>query len=197
MSGEVRTGIIKRYQRGREELTMLYQGAGHRPAVDPGAYLADNAAVAGDVTLAAGVSVWYGAVLRGDTASIAVGAGSNIQDGVVVHAGRGFPVTIGADVTVGHRAVVHGCTVEDRCLIGMGAILLNGCVIGTGSIVGAGALVPQGAVIPPGSLVVGMPGRVVRMVRPEEAADLPRSAERYRKLAEANLPRWGDRGEGR
>lgn len=176
---------------------MLYQGAGHMPAVDPGAYLADNAAVAGDVALARGVNVWYSAVLRGDTAPITVGEGSNLQDGVVVHAGRGFPVSIGRDVTVGHRAVVHGCTVEDGCLIGMGAILLNGCVIGAGSIVGAGALVPQGAVIPPGSLVVGMPGRVVRMVRPEEAEDLPRSAERYRKLAEDGLPRWGTRGEGR
>lgn len=167
------------------------------PTIAPGAYLADNAAVAGSVTLAEGVNVWYGAVLRGDTAPITVGEGANIQDGVVVHSGRGFPVTIGRDVTVGHRAVVHGCTVEDRCLIGMGAILLNGCTIGTGSIVAAGALVPQGAVIPPGSLVVGMPGRVVRTVRPEEAEDLPQSAERYRRLAEDSLPRWGTHGEGR
>ena len=163
---------------------MLYQGAGHRPAVDPGAYLADNAAVAGDVTLAAGVSVWYGAVLRGDTASIAVGAGSNIQDGVVVHAGRGFPVTIGRDVTVGHRAVVHGCTVEDRCLIGMGAILLNGAKIGKNCIVGAGALVTGKMDAPDGSMVLGNPARVVRPLTPEELAGLRPGAEHYMELRE-------------
>lgn len=172
---------------------MLYQAKGRTPAVDPKARLADNCAVSGDVTLGAGVNVWYSAVLRGDTAPITVGEGSNIQDGVVVHGGRGFPVSIGKNVSVGHRAVVHGCTVEDECLIGMGSVLLNGCTIGAGSIVAAGALVTQGAVIPPGSLVVGTPGRVVRSLRPEEAADLPQSAERYRKLAEDGLPLWEDR----
>ena len=114
---------------------MLYQAKGRTPAVDPKARLADNCAVSGDVTLGAGVNVWYSAVLRGDTAPITVGEGSNIQDGVVVHGGRGFPVSIGKNVSVGHRAVVHGCTVEDECLIGMGSVLLNGCTIGAGSIV--------------------------------------------------------------
>ena len=92
---------------------MLYQAKGRTPAVDPKARLADNCAVSGDVTLGAGVNVWYSAVLRGDTAPITVGEGSNIHDGVVVHGGRGFPVSIGKNVSVGHRAVVHGCTVED------------------------------------------------------------------------------------
>ena len=118
----------------------------------------------GDVTLAARVSVWYGAVLRGDTAPISVGEASNVQDGSIIHVDEGLPATIGARVGIGHRAVLHGCTVEDECLIGMGSILLNDVRIGTGSVVAAGAVVPEGLVVPPGSLVVGVPGRVVRPV---------------------------------
>lgn len=118
----------------------------------------------GDVTLAARVSIWYGAVLRGDTAPISVGEASNVQDGSIIHVDEGLPATIGARVGIGHRAVLHGCTVEDECLIGMGSILLNDVRIGTGSVVAAGAVVPEGLVVPPGSLVVGVPGRVVRPV---------------------------------
>ncbi len=118
----------------------------------------------GDVTLGARVSVWYGAVLRGDTAPISVGEASNVQDGSIIHVDSGKPATIGARVGIGHRAVLHGCTVEDDCLIGMGSILLNDVRIGTGSVVAAGAVVPEGMVVPPGSLVVGVPGRVVRPV---------------------------------
>ena len=118
----------------------------------------------GDVTLAARVSIWYGAVLRGDTAPIRVGEASNVQDGSIIHVDEGLPATIGARVGIGHRAVLHGCTVEDECLIGMGSILLNDVRIGTGSVVAAGAVVPEGLVVPPGSLVVGVPGRVVRTV---------------------------------
>jgi len=120
--------------------------------------------VLGDVTLAARVSIWYGAVLRGDTAPIRVGEASNVQDGSIIHVDEGLPATIGARVGIGHRAVLHGCTVEDECLIGMGSILLNDVRIGTGSVVAAGAVVPEGLVVPPGSLVVGVPGRVVRTV---------------------------------
>lgn len=118
----------------------------------------------GDVTLGARSSVWYGAVLRGDMAAIAVGDATNLQDGVIVHVDEGKPTRIGARVGVGHRAILHACTVEDECLIGMGSILLNDVHIGTGSVVAAGAVVPEGTRVPPGSLVVGVPARVTRAV---------------------------------
>lgn len=118
----------------------------------------------GDVTLGARSSVWYGAVVRGDTAPIVVGEATNLQDGTVVHVDAGRPATIGARVGVGHRVVIHGCTIEDACLIGMGSILLNGVRVGTGSVIGAGAVVPEGMEIPPGSVVMGVPARVVREV---------------------------------
>lgn len=149
---------------------------------------AGNATLVGEVILGEKVSVWFGAVLRGDVAAIQVGDGSNIQDNVVVHCDESCPVSIGKDVTVGHGAILHGCTIEDRCLIGMGAILLNGCVIGSGSLVAAGALVTQGTVVPPGSLVVGSPAKVTRALRPEETADILDSAEEYRHLSAQQLP---------
>lgn len=158
------------------------------PACAPSARVADNATLVGEVSLGAEVSVWFGAVLRGDEAPIQVGEGSNIQDNAVVHCDRSFPVRIGKDVTVGHAAILHGCTVEDRCLIGMGAILLNGCVIGSGSLVAAGALVTQDAVIPPGSLVVGSPAKVLRPLREEESESILESAAEYRRAAALQLP---------
>src|SRR5205807_24366 len=114
----------------------------HEAVIDihPSAFIAPGAVVLGDVTLAARVSIWYGAVLRGDTAPIRVGEASNVQDGSIIHVDEGLPATIGARVGVGHRAVLHGCTVEDECLIGMGSILLNDVRIGTGSVVAAGAV---------------------------------------------------------
>jgi carbonic anhydrase/acetyltransferase-like protein (isoleucine patch superfamily) len=118
----------------------------------------------GNVTLGEDVSVWYGAVLRGDMAPIVIGAQSNIQDGTVVHVDEGLPCHVGQRVGVGHRVILHGCTVEDDCLIAMGAVLLNGVVIGSGSVVAAGAVVPEGMRIPPRSLVMGVPGRIVRPV---------------------------------
>ena len=140
------------------------------PEIHPTARLAETAAVIGDVTLEENVTIWYGAVLRGDVSPIRVGKGSNIQDNCAVHCAVGVPTVVGENVTVGHGAILHSCTVEDGCLIGMGSILLDGCVIGAGSIVGAGALVPPGKVIPPRSLVMGVPGRVVRPVTEEEIA---------------------------
>ena len=128
------------------------------------AFIAPGAVVLGDVTLAARVSVWYGAVLRGDADAIVIGEATNLQDGTVVHVDAGLPTRIGARVGVGHRAIVHGCTVEDDCLIGMGSVLLNGVHIGTGSVVAAGAVLPEGTRVPPGSLVVGVPARVTRSV---------------------------------
>jgi carbonic anhydrase/acetyltransferase-like protein (isoleucine patch superfamily) len=118
----------------------------------------------GQVTLGEESSVWYHAVVRGDMAPIVIGARSNIQDGTVVHVDEGVPCTVGARVGVGHRVILHGCTVEDDCLIAMGSVLLNGVKIGTGSVVAAGAVVPEGMEVPPRSLVMGVPGRIVRQV---------------------------------
>ena len=134
------------------------------PTIHPTAFIASTAAVMGDVTLGAEASVWYCAVLRGDMASIVIGAQSNIQDGTVVHVDEGMPCQVGQRVGVGHRVVLHGCTVEDDSLIAMGSVLLNGVVIGSGSVVAAGAVVPEGMRVPPRSLVMGVPGRIVRPV---------------------------------
>jgi carbonic anhydrase/acetyltransferase-like protein (isoleucine patch superfamily) len=132
--------------------------------IDPTVFLARGAIVLGDVRIGKDASVWYNAVVRGDSERIAIGEATNIQDLSLVHADPGFPCVVGARVTVGHRVILHGCLVEDECLIGMGAILLNGVRVGRGSVVGAGALLPEGTEIPPGSLVFGTPGRVVRPV---------------------------------
>lgn len=153
------------------------------PQVHATAFVHPRSSVCGTVSLGAEVSVWGGAVLRGDTEQITIGAGSNVQDLCMVHADPGCPTTVGEGVTIGHRAIVHGCTVEDDVLVGMGAILLNRCRIGRGSIVGAGALVPEDVVIPPDSLVLGMPGRVVRQTTAEERERTARTAATYRRLA--------------
>lgn len=161
---------------------------GQTPAIHPSARLAENAAVIGDVTLGAGVTVWYGAVLRGDVGPIRVGDGSNIQDNCVLHCGYGTATVLGDHVVVGHGAILHSCVVEDGCLIGMGATVLDGARIGAGSIVGAGALVPPGKVIPPRSLVMGVPGRVVRAVTDGEAAATLDNARRYAEEGAEQLP---------
>lgn len=161
----------------------VYTIAGKTPDAGQAAFVAENATLVGDVSLAEGSSVWYGAVLRADTGRITLGAGSNVQDNAVLHTGPGLDVTIGRNVSIGHSAVVHGCTVGDNCLIGMHATVLNGAVIGKGSLVAAGALVTEHAVIPAGSLVVGVPGRVLRRVSPEQAASIDANGEEYRQLA--------------
>jgi gamma-carbonic anhydrase len=150
-----------------------------QPQIDPTAYVAAQAVVIGDVRLAARSSVWPTAVLRGDINFIDIGEGSNIQDGSIVHLADDLPVIVGKLVTVGHRAILHACTVEDECLIGMGATILDGAIIGRGSIIGAHALVTKGTRIPPGSLVMGMPAKVVRPLRPEEIADIRHWADHY------------------
>jgi carbonic anhydrase/acetyltransferase-like protein (isoleucine patch superfamily) len=132
--------------------------------IDPTAFIAPGAIVLGNVHLGAESSVWYHAVLRGDTDRITIGALSNIQDLTMIHADEGVPCTVGCRVTVGHRVILHGCTIEDDCLIGMGAIVLNCARIGQGSIVGAGALVLENMEVPPGSLVVGSPARIRKPV---------------------------------
>ena len=155
---------------------------GHTPQIDPSAWIAPGAVVAGRVTLGAEVGIWYTAVIRADNDTISVGAGSNIQDGSVLHADPGFPCSVGENVTVGHKAVVHGCTVEDDCLIGMGAVVMNGATVGRGSVVAAGAVISQGVTIPPGSLVAGVPGKVRRETSEDEQGFTGMSAAAYRYL---------------
>ena len=178
------SGILR--EKGKEWFDMVIRACGKgAPTLAPTARLAETAAVIGDVRLGEGVSVWYGAVLRGDDGPIQVGDGSNIQDGAVLHGSR---VAIGREVTVGHGAIVHGCTVEDGCLIGMGATLLDGCVIGRGSIIAAGALVPPGKIIPPGSLVMGVPGKVIRVLSEEERQKIKDDAAHYVEAGREELP---------
>jgi carbonic anhydrase/acetyltransferase-like protein (isoleucine patch superfamily) len=140
--------------------------------------------VCGRVTLGRAVSVWPYAVIRGDTETIEIGDESNVQDGTVIHADPGMPTRIGCRVGIGHRAIVHGSTVEDDCLIGMGAILLNGVHVGAGSIVAAGAVCPEGMQIPPRSLVVGVPGRVLRQTTDAERERIRATVDSYRALQE-------------
>jgi carbonic anhydrase/acetyltransferase-like protein (isoleucine patch superfamily) len=154
-----------------------------RPRVAADAYLAPNATLIGDVTIEAGASVWFGAVLRGDDAPIRVGAGSNVQDNAVLHADPGFPATIGAGVTIGHGAIVHGATVGDGALIGMGATVLNGARVGAGCVVGANALVAEGKEFPPRTLLLGVPARVARELDDAAAARARAGAEHYRERA--------------
>ena len=161
---------------------------GRSPRLGETVFVADTAAVVGDVTLGDGASVWYGASLRGDVHWIEVGAGSNVQDNATVHVSRGtHPCWIGADVTVGHNAVVHGCTVEDGVLVGMGAVVLDGAVVGEGSLVGAGALVVGGTVVPPRSLAVGHPARVVRPLTDEEVERNRANARHYVRMSRMYL----------
>ena len=149
------------------------------------AWIAEGAVVVGDVALAANVSVWFAAVLRGDSESIRIGEHTNIQDGVVGHADPGFPLIIGVGVTVGHNAVVHGARIGDHSLIGMGAVLLNGARIGRHCIVGAGALVTQGKNFPDRSLIVGSPAKAIRTVSADEISMIQQSAADYVDKARA------------
>ena len=142
-------------------------------------FAADSATLTGRLALGAEASVWFGCVLRGDDASIHVGARSNVQDLSMIHADVDVPNVIGEEVTIGHRCVLHGAQVGDRCLVGMGAILLGGCVIGEESIIGAGAVVKEGMIVPPRSLVVGVPAKIVREVTDEQVAAIRRSADGY------------------
>jgi len=153
------------------------------PKIDPTAFIAPNATVLGDVTIGPQASVWHGAVVRADIAPITVGARTNIQDGVILHADKGEPCVIGDGVTVGHGAVIHGSIVQDDCLIGIRAVVLDRAVIGRGSIVGAGAVVTADTVVPPGSLVLGVPARVVRALTLEEIAHNRHDAEQYVEFA--------------
>jgi carbonic anhydrase/acetyltransferase-like protein (isoleucine patch superfamily) len=154
------------------------------------AFVFPGAAVVGDVSLGEDVSVWYGCVLRGDLRPVTVGARTNVQDGTVVHVADDGPCDIGADCIIGHRAMIHACRIEDACLIGMQATVLDNAVVGAGSVIGAGAVVKPRMVIPPRSLVLGVPGKVVKTLTSAEeefhrahAAKYVRLKENYRRDA--------------
>ena len=162
---------------------MIYALDGIRPQLHPDTWVAPDANLIGRVVLEAGASVWFGATLRGDNEEIRVGAGSNVQENAVLHTDMGFPLTIGANCTIGHKAMLHGCTIGDGTLIGMGATILNGAKIGKGCLIGACALVTEGKEIPDGSLVMGAPGKVVRVLDAAARDRLLLSAAGYRANA--------------
>jgi len=146
-------------------------------------FRAGNATIMGDVTIGKDVGIWFGAVIRADKDRIVIGDRSNIQDNCVVHTSRGFPTLIGKDVSVGHGAILHGCRIDNRVLIGMGAIVLNGAHIGAGSVIGAGAVVKEGMEVPEGSVVVGIPGKVVKQTSEEQKKHILENAASYVTLA--------------
>lgn len=158
-----------KYALGDKQVQLL--GEGH--------FIAPNAAVIGDVTLHENSSVWFSAVVRGDADHIEIGAGSNIQDGAVIHVDAGFPTSVGRNVTVGHNAMLHGCTIGDGSLVGINAVVLNGANVGKNCLIGANALVTEGMEIPDGSLVLGAPAKIRKQFSGEEQAALGINAEHY------------------
>lgn len=163
-----------------------------RPDMSQAAFVAPGAVVIGWVDVAAGASIWYGAVVRGDVERIAIGKSTNIQDGAILHCDPGKPTVLEDFVTVGHRAVIHSAYIERGCLIGIGAIVLDGVRVGTGSIVGAGAVVTKD--VPPRTLVAGVPAKRLRDVSEEESAELVEHAKRYEKLALVHAGKGSDLG---
>jgi carbonic anhydrase/acetyltransferase-like protein (isoleucine patch superfamily) len=156
------------------------KNVGRRPElIAASAYIAPGAVVLGDVTIGERSSIWFGAVVRGDSAPICIGSDTNVQDGSILHADLGFPCTIGDRVTLGHGAIVHGATVEDDCLIGMRAVVMNGAKIGRGSVVAVGSIVTEGTEVPPSSVVMGQPAKVKRQVTDRDAERIRHAAEHY------------------
>jgi carbonic anhydrase/acetyltransferase-like protein (isoleucine patch superfamily) len=158
-----------KYSLGDKRVTLV--GSGH--------FIAPNAILIGDVTLQENASVWFSCVLRGDADHIEIGAGSNVQDGTVMHADPGFPLTIGQNVTVGHNAMLHGCTIGDGSLVGINAVVLNGARVGKGCLIGANALVTEGMEIPDGSLVLGSPAKIKSQLSAEQQQALWHSGDHY------------------
>lgn len=155
-----------------------------KPEVHESCFIHPTATIVGKVTIGANCGIWPSAVIRGDESSIEIGEGSNIQDCCVVHVTEGFPTKIGKNVSVGHGSIIHGAIIENDVIIGMGAVVLNGAVVAEGSIIGAGALVKEGVQIPPGSLVVGIPGKVIREGDETLRAEALRNAKNYQQLAQ-------------
>ncbi|HEU0147415.1 MAG TPA: gamma carbonic anhydrase family protein [Bradyrhizobium sp.] len=159
----------------------IYELDGQAPELpgDGNCFIADSATVIGRVRLSSAVTIWFGAVLRGDNDLIEIGEGSNIQDNVTCHVDPGFPLWIGKNCTIGHNAIVHGCTIEDGALIGMGSIVMNGARVGRGSVVGAGAVITEGKEFPEYSLIIGAPARVVRTLDPAQVEKMGGAARSY------------------
>ena len=158
---------------------MLYKLDEHEPILDGDYYVADSAIVLGKVRLCKDASVWFGAVLRGDTELITIGEGSNVQECSVLHTDLGFPLNIGKDVTIGHKVMLHGCTIGDGSLIGINTVVLNGAKIGKGCLIGANALITEGMEVPDGSLVLGSPGRIKGELSEDQQQGLILSAKHY------------------
>ena len=157
----------------------VYQLDTLTPHLADTAWVADSAQVIGNVELAEGVSIWFGAILRGDNETLRIGRNSNVQDGSMLHSDPGFPLTLGENVTIGHHVMLHGCTVGDGSLIGIKAVVLNGAKIGKNCLVGAGALVTEGKEFPDGSMIMGAPAKVVRELTPEQIEGVARAAQHY------------------
>lgn len=157
----------------------IYELDGAAPRMADSAWVADSAQVIGKVTLEEDVSVWFGTVIRGDSETIRIGRGSNIQDASVLHADAGVPLTIGENVSIGHQVMLHGCTIGDGSLIGIGAVVLNHAKIGKNCLVGAGSLVTEGKEFPDGSMILGSPAKVTRQLTPEQMAGLEQIARHY------------------
>lgn len=162
---------------------MIREFQGRTPKISEDTYISEESVIIGDVVLEKGVSVWPFAVLRGDLDGIRIGAFTNVQEGVIIHVDRGFPVEVGENVVIGHSAILHGCKVGNNCLIGMRAVILDGAEIEEGCIIGAGALVPQGKKIPKNSLVLGVPGAVIRTVKEEELEKIRENVRLYYELS--------------
>ena len=158
---------------------MLYKLDEHEPKLDGDYYVADSAIVLGKIRLCKDASVWFGAVLRGDTELITIGEGSNVQECSVLHTDLGFPLNIGKDVTIGHKVMLHGCTIGDGSLIGINSVVLNGAKIGKGCLIGANALITEGMEVPDGSLVLGSPGRIKGELSEDQQQGLILSAKHY------------------
>jgi len=160
---------------------MRFELDGVRVDSHPESWIADNAIVIGDVRIEKDASIWWGAVLRGDNDKITIGEGTNVQDGSVLHADPGFPLTLGRNVTIGHMVMLHGCDIGDGSLIGIGAVILNGAKIGKRCLIGAKSLITEGKEIPDNSLVMGAPGKVVKTFTDEEAERMMRNADSYQR----------------
>lgn len=157
----------------------IYQLGDSAPTIHESAWVADNAQIVGRVTLSEGSSAWFGVVIRGDTESITIGRGTNVQDNSVLHVDQGVPLTIGDNVSVGHQVMLHGCTIGDGSLIGIGAVILNHAKIGKNCLVGAGSLVTEGKEFPDGSMIMGSPAKAVRQLSPEQIEGLKTIARHY------------------
>lgn len=166
---------------------MLLPYRGISPRLHPSVFAADGCRIVGDVEIGEESSVWFNTVLRGDILPVRIGRRTNLQDGCVLHVKEGFPLTVGDEVTVGHGVMAHGCVVEDLCLLGIGCVILDGAVLGRGCVIGAGAVVAPGTIVPPCSLVLGIPGKVVRSLGPESEAKNRVFADHYVGYAKTYL----------